>query len=121
MRIEQNRKLFVGVRVDNKLRDALSHCPPRDKVYVDGTDPRYLQQIRGDTNATDSYVGKVIDSGATAVSMDDLKRNVQSILTKVAPGRRSDDDVKVFAVDDGEPPPLPEKPAGDDEDDHGYR
>src|SRR4030095_15419057 len=102
MRIELNRKMFVGVRVDNKLRDALEHCPPRDRVYFDGSDARYLQVIRADTSAGDSYVGKLIDPGPTAVSMDDLKRNIMSILTRISPGRRSDDDVKVFALDDGE-------------------
>jgi hypothetical protein len=104
MRIEPDRKLFVGVRIDNKLRDALDHCPTRDRAFFDGTDPRYLQVIRA---VQDSYVGKVIDAGATANSMDDLKRNVLSILTRVSSGRRSEDDVKVFALDPGEPPPLP--------------
>jgi hypothetical protein len=104
MRIESDRKLFVGVRIDNKLRDALEHCPTRDRVFFDGTDPRYLQVIRA---VEDSYVGKVIDAGATANSMDDLKRNVLSLLTRVSSGRRSEDDVKVFALDPGDPPPLP--------------
>ena len=106
MRIELERKLFVGVRIDNKLRDALEHCPTRDRVFIDGSDPRYLQVIRA---VEDSYVGKVVDPGATANSMDDLKRNILSILTRVSSGRRSEDDVKVFALDPGEPPPLPPK------------
>ena len=45
--------------------------------------------------------------------MDDLKRNLLSILTRVAPGRHRDDAVKVFALDEGEPPPMPGKD-GDD-------
>ena len=106
MRIELNRKLFVGVKVDNKLRDALEHAPSRDRAFFDGTDPRYLQTLRA---VEDSYVGKLIDSGTTAASMDDLKRNILSILTRVPSGRRSEDDVKVFACDEGEPPPLPPK------------
>ena len=106
MRIEPKRKLFVGVRIDNKLRDALEHCPSRDRLYFDGSDPRYLLVVRA---VEDSYVGKVLESGITATSMDDLKRNVISILTRVSGGRRSDDDVKVYALDDGEPPPLPPK------------
>ena len=107
MRIEPERKLFVGVRVDNKLRDALEHCPNRDKLYFDGSDPRYLRIVRA---VEDSYVGKVIDPAQTASSMDDLKRNILSILTRISPGRRSEDDVKLFALDEGEPPPLPPKP-----------
>ena len=108
MRIEPERKLFVGLRVDNKMRDQLSQCPPRDKMYFDGSDPRYLTILRA---IEDSFIGKAVDAGTSAASMDDLKRNILSILTRVAPGRHRDEAVKVFAVDDGEPPPLPEEPA----------
>ncbi len=106
MRIDEARKLFVCLRVDNKMRDQLAQAPARDKVYFDGTDPRYLTIVRG---TEDSYVGKIVDAGQPAASMEGLKRNLLSILTRVAPGRHRDDAVKVFALDDGEPPPLPEK------------
>jgi hypothetical protein len=106
MRIDDSRKLFVCLRVDNKMRDQLAQAPARDKVYFDGSDPRYLTIIR---NVEDNYVGKIVDAGTAAVAMEDLKRNLLSILTRVAPGRHRDDAVKVFALDDGEPPPLPGK------------
>lgn len=106
MRIEPERKLFVGIRIDNKMRDQLHNCAARDKHYVDGTDPNYLCQIRA---VEDSYIGKLIDPGTPAASMEDLKRNIFSILNRVAPGRHRDDAIKVFAVDEGDPPPLPEK------------
>src|SRR5262245_4925810 len=113
MRIEAERKLFVGIRVDNKMRDQLANCPARDKMYFDGTDPRYLQVLRA---VEDSYIGKLVDPGSPASSMDDLKRNILSILTRIAPGRHREDSVKVFAVDEGEPPPLPEEDKGEDAD-----
>jgi hypothetical protein len=34
-----------------------------------------------------------------------------SILNRIAPGRHRDDAIKVFAVDEGEPPPLPKDEA----------
>ena len=115
MRIEHERKLFVGIRVDNKMRDQLEHCPSRDKMYFDGSDSRYLQVLRA---VEDSFIGKVIDAGTPAATMDDLKRNILSILTRVAPGRHRDDAVKVFAVDEGEPPPLPTK---EEDEEPGHR
>ena len=107
MRIEPVRKLFVGVKIDNKLRDAFEHCPPRDRSFFDGTDERYLVRVRA---VEDTYVGKVVDAGLVVVAADDIKRNVLSIITRITQSRRSEDDVKIFAVDDGEPPPLAEKP-----------
>ncbi len=106
MRIDPQQRLFVGVKVDNKLRDALEHCAPRDRVYFDGSDPRYLQVVRIDSSSGESFVGKVIASGTTASSMDDLKRNILSLLARLSTGRRGDDDVKIFALGEGEPPPI---------------
>jgi len=112
MRIDSDRKLFVCLRIDNKMRDQLAQAPARDKVYFDGSDPRYLTTIR---TLEDNFIGKIIDGGTPAASMDDLKRNLLSILTRVAPGRHREDAVKVFALDEGEPPPEPGKRGeGDD-------
>jgi len=102
MRIESERKLFIGLRVDNKLRDQLNNCAPRDKAYFDGSNPDYLAIVR---SATDVFVGKILEAATPAISMDDLKRNLLSILTRIAPGRHREDAVKVFALDDGDPPP----------------
>ena len=102
MRIESERKLFIALRVDNKLRDQLNNCPPRDRHYFDGSNPDYLSVVRG---PEDVFVGKIVDAGTAAASMDDLKRNLLSILTRIAPGRHREDAVKVFALDDGDPPP----------------
>jgi hypothetical protein len=106
MRIDNERKLFVCLRIDNKMRDQLAQAPARDKVYFDGSDPRYLTTLR---TVEDSFIGKIVDAGTPAVAMDDLKRNLLSILTRVAPGRHREDAVKVFALDEGEPPPLESK------------
>lgn len=108
MRLEMERKLFVGIRIDNKMRDQLQNCPQRDKQYIDGSDPNYLCQLRG---VEDTFIGKIIDPGTPAASMEDLKRNIMSILNRIAPGRHRDDAIKVFAVDEGEPPPLPKDEA----------
>ena len=116
MRIEHERKLFIGLRVDNKLRDQLNNCAPRDRSYFDGSDSAYLSVVR---SAEDVFVGKVVDAGTPAIGMDDLKRNLLSILTRIAPGRHREDAVKVFALDDGEPPegaPTLERPPRPSED-----
>jgi hypothetical protein len=115
MRIDSDRKLFVCLRIDNKMRDQLAQAPARDKVYFDGSDARYLTTMR---TAEDNYIGKIVDGGTPAASMDDLKRNLLSILTRVAPGRHREDAVKVFALDEGEPPAVEGK-GGEGEDGEG--
>src|SRR5437763_546197 len=108
MRIELERKLFIGVRIDNKMRDALDHCPPRDRAYFDGSDPRYLTVVRA---VEDSYGGKTIDAGPSATARDDLKRNAISILNPISQSRGSEDDGQLLALGASEQPPLPAKNA----------
>jgi hypothetical protein len=112
MRLEIERKLFVGLRIDNKMREQLANVPPRDKSLVDGTNPDYLLQLRG---TEDTYIGKLVEAGSPAASMEDLRRNILSILNRVAPGRHREDAIKVFAVDEGEPPPLARDKEEEDE------
>jgi hypothetical protein len=104
MRIEAERKLFVGLKVDNKLRDQLTNAPPKDRSFFDGSDERYLILLRTDADEAATYLGKVIDAGASATGMEDFKRNLLSILNRIAPGRHRDDAVKVFSIGDGEGP-----------------
>ena len=106
MRIEAERKLFVGLKIDNKLRDALAHAPHRDRAFFDGSDERYLRELRA---VEETFLGKIIEPGVAVTALDDVKRNVLSILHKITNGRRNEDDIKVFALDEGEPPPLPPK------------
>lgn len=104
MRIEAERKLFVGLKVDNKLRDQLQNAPPKDRGFFDGTDEKYLVVIRTDGETEDTYIGKLIEPGTPASSMDDLKRNLQSILNRIAPGRIREDGIKVFSISDKDGP-----------------
>jgi hypothetical protein len=113
MRIEPERKIFIGLRIDNKMRDQLANCAQRDRQYIDGSNPDYLTQLRA---VEDSFIGKILEPGTPAVSMEDLKRNIMSILNRIAPGRHREDSVKVFALDEGEPPALPEKEPPPDRD-----
>lgn len=100
MRIEAQRKLFVGVKIDNKMREQLERCPQRDRIFFEAEDHRYLTVMRDDET---SYVGKIIEPGTATSSLEDLRRNVLSILNRICPGRRDDSDVKMYALGEAEP------------------
>ena len=109
MRLELQRCLFVGVRIDSKLRDALATCPARDRSYFDGSSERSLHIFHAED---DSYIGKVIDAGPTASALEDMTRHILSLLARLG-GRRTSDDVCIFACDSAaEPPPSEPKPNG---------
>ena len=100
MRVETQRKLFAGVRIDSRMREQLEKCPQRDRLFFESTDGRYLTVLRG---GEDTYLGKVLDAATPLASIDDVRRNVWSILQRICPGRRDEKEVKLFAVNDEEP------------------
>lgn len=100
MRIDTVRKLFAGVRIDGKMREQLEKCPQRDRVFFESTDGRYLTVLRG---GDETYIGKILEPAAPLNSIEDVRRNVWSILQRICPGRRDENEVKLFALDNTEP------------------
>lgn len=114
MRVDTKRKLFVGVRVDGRMREQLEKCPPRDRMYFESTDGRYLQVYRSEK---DQFIGKVFEPGLEARSVEDIRRNVWSLLQRVCPGRRDEGEIRLYALDSIEPTMLgePATPLFDDD------
>jgi hypothetical protein len=84
------------MKIDAKLREGLSRVNPADKRYFDGSE--YLT-IAGD--GEDNWVGKIVETPLTADGVDDVKRNVISILTRILTDVRIPREVSIFAaVDD---------------------
>lgn len=97
MRIDLKRNLFVGIRIDAKLREQLQNCAAKDKQFIDGSKSEYLLQVRA---LDDIYIGKTVTAGTSSASFDDIKRNIVSILTRIAPGRYGDQAIIVYALDE---------------------
>jgi hypothetical protein len=109
MRVDILKKLFAGVRIDGRMREQLDKCPQRDRVFFESTDGRYLTMLRG---GEDTYIGKVLDAASPLSGIDDIRRNVWSILLRICPGRRDENDIKLFALDDAEVEPTFSPPRG---------
>ncbi len=121
MRVDTGRKLFAGVRIDGRMREQLDKCPQRDRVYFESEDGRFLQVLR---SGKDSFIGKVLEPATEARSIDDIRRNVWSLLQKICPGRRDEGEIKLYALDADEPTltrssslPVRDPYSSDDEDD----
>ena len=103
MRVDTIRKLFAGVRIDGRMREQLEKCPPRDRVFFESADGRYLTVVRG---GDDTYIGKILEPSIPLNGIDDVRRNIWSILQRVCPGRRDESEVKLFALDDADVEPT---------------
>lgn len=97
MRVDTSCKLFAGVRIDGRIREQLEKCPARDRHYFEDPESKYLMVLRG---GDETYLGKLLDPAMSVSSMEDLRRNIWSILQRVCPGRRDETEIKLYAVTD---------------------
>jgi hypothetical protein len=96
MKLDKTSALFFGTRIDSKLREGLALSKPGDKKYFDGSSEEFLRVIE---MPEEKWVGKVIRGGLSVTEVDDIQRNVLSILRRVAPNARiPSSQVKIFVI-----------------------
>jgi len=94
LELSDRNKLFVGLKLDTGLRRQLEAVSGPDRKYVSGEDPAFLRIVSfGD----DLYVGKVIDDRLTTDRVDDVRRNVVSILHRLCPETRISETLEILA------------------------
>ena len=96
MKLDKGCALFFGTKIDSKLREALSQCKPGDRKYFDGTTEDFLRILEVDE---EKWLGKVIPPGPAVTEVDDIQRNLVSIMRRVAPNARvSAGSIKIFVL-----------------------
>lgn len=99
MRIDKTCQLFFGCKIDSKLNDALANAKPGDRRYFEDPESPFLRIVN--VGADERWIGKVVKGGPGVTEVEDIQRNVVSILRRIAPDiRRSPSTVKIFAIDE---------------------
>src|SRR6476659_11348068 len=100
MKLDKSTALFFCTKVDSKLREGLALSKPGDKKYFDGSSDEFLRVIEiGDEKDKERWIGKVIKAGPAVTEVDDIQRNILSILRRVAPNARIPASaVKIFVL-----------------------
>ena len=100
MKLDKSCALFFGTKIDSKLREGLALSKPGDKKYFDGSSEEFLRVIElGDHKDKERWIGKVIKAGPAVTEVDDIQRNIISILRRVAPNARIPASaVKIFVL-----------------------
>ena len=100
MKLDKGCSLFFGTKIDSKLREGLALSKPGDKKYFDGSSDEFLRVIEiGDDKDKERWIGKVIKAGPAVTEVDDIQRNILSILRRVAPNARIPASaVKIFVL-----------------------
>jgi hypothetical protein len=100
MKLDKSTFLFFATKVDSKLREGLSQSKPGDKKYFDGSSEDFLRVMEiGDEKEKERWIGKIIKPGPAVTEVDDIQRNVLSILRRIAPNARVPASaVKIFVL-----------------------
>ncbi len=96
MKLLKGERLFFGCKIDSKLREALAQAKPGERRYFDDPNGEFLRVLSFDE---ERWIGKVMGGGVNVGDVEDIQRNVVSILRRVAPSvRTSPSTIKIFAV-----------------------
>jgi hypothetical protein len=100
MKLDKTCALFFATKIDSKLREGLALSKPGDKKYFDGSSEEFLRVMEiGDEKDRERWIGKVIKPGPAVTEVDDIQRNIISILRRVAPNARIPaSSVKIFVI-----------------------
>ena len=82
MEIQPEAPLFVGFKATRTLRHLLESLTEVQKAYVSSDDSGLLRSF---TIGEDFYIGKLVHEGISTDRVDDIRRNVLSILRKLGP------------------------------------
>lgn len=97
MNLDKNCQLFFGCKVDSKMREALAQAKPGDRRYFeDGSEFLCICKV----GEEERWIGKIIQGGLNVTEVEDIQRNIVSILRRIASDIRvPPSSVKIFVVD----------------------
>jgi hypothetical protein len=89
-----HQPIFIGFKADNSLRQRLEGLSDSDKQYVSAEERGFLRICRvGD----DTYVGKLIRDSLTTDRVEDIRRNVLSIIRRLGHAVRLPVNLRILA------------------------
>ena len=98
-----DQPIFIGFKADSSLRQRLEVLSDSDKQYVSIEDPAFLRICRvGD----DTYVGKLVSDNLTTDRVEDIRRNVLSIIRRLGHEVRLPVNLKILACSEAKVDPL---------------
>ncbi len=86
--------IFIGFKMDSSLSRQLEALSGADSKYVSTESSDFLRVCR---LGTDRYVGKLIHERLTTERVDDIRRNIASILARLCPETRLPRDLEILA------------------------
>lgn len=92
---EVDKRLFVGIKISAKLQWELDNCARGTERYFKEDKPESLQIV---TLGEERLIGRFLRDGFPVSDIDNVNRNVRSIITLITTGYRlAEDSVRIYA------------------------
>lgn len=112
MELSSEHPIFIGFKLDGSLRRQLEALSGPDRKYVSADDSTFLMLC---SKGEDVYVGKIVEDGLTTDRVDDVRRNVLSIMRRLCPDVRLPNVLSIWAaLPIDQSPSRPEGPSIED-------
>jgi hypothetical protein len=89
-----NQPIFIGFKADNNVRQHLESLSDIDRKYFSPEDSTFLRVCRV---GEDIYIGKLVHESLTTDRVEDIRRNVLSIMHKTGSEIRLPTNLKILA------------------------
>ena len=88
------KRLFVGVKISTQLQSGLdSPAPGTDRYFKEGN-AEFLQIV---THGEERFIGRYLKDGFPIADLDNVSRNVRSIIRLIAGDHRIEEDsVRIY-------------------------
>jgi hypothetical protein len=92
---EGDKRLFVGIKISSKLQRELDNFARGTEHYFKEDKPESLRII---TVGEDKLIGRFLEDGFPATGIEDVSRNVRSIVGLITSGSRiAEDSIRIYA------------------------
>lgn len=91
-----DKQLFVGIKMSAKLQRELDNCARGTERYFKEDKPESLQIV---TFGEERFIGGFLRGGFPVSDLDNVSRNVRSIVTLITGGSRIEaDSIRIYAI-----------------------
>ena len=99
-----HQPIFIGFKADSNLRRHLESLSDSDKKYFSPDDSTFLRICQ---LGEDIYVGKLVHESLTTDRVEDIRRNVLSIVRRIGSEVHLPTNLRILACSAAEPEYVP--------------
>jgi hypothetical protein len=93
---EAGKRLFVGIKISSELQNGLNSPAPGTEHYFKADNTDYLQIVE---MGEEKLIGRYVKDGFPANEIDNVTRNVCSIIRLITRGHRVEENsVRIYAA-----------------------